>query len=281
MTDLADTDLPDEFRIDSAVRNVDGETNDVFLCQGEFAGRAIRAYVKVNKHPELSLANESAILATLQNGPIPVPSVIWHGRGRREALMTEALPGDLIWDFIDPRRRLYDKDKAIRYLSAYGECLASVHSLSITWPPQKRQRLYGFIGEENAQNGRFGPLLSWLQSHRVACPEQVFVHGDFNTASVLIQNDRVSGVIDWEFAGTGWREYDLAWTLRARQCFLNTPAEREAILEGYRRRATYDENALRWCEVINYLHFAYWSLDTEPAYTTWACERAMETAGIT
>jgi aminoglycoside phosphotransferase (APT) family kinase protein len=109
----------------------------------------------------------------------------------------------------------------------------------------------------------------------------VFVHGDFNTASVLFQNDSISGVTDWEFAGSGWREYDLAWALRARSRLLNTQVERDAILDGYRQRSTYHEEALRWCEALNYLHFPYWSRENEPSYTSFAFEPAMVIAGIT
>jgi len=87
--------------------------------------------------------------------------------------------------------------------------------------------------------------------------------------------------VDWEFAGSGWREYDLAWMLRARTSFLNTQAERDAILEGYLKHASYDEDALLWCEALNYLHFAYWTREDEPAYTSFAIEKAQAMAGLT
>jgi len=280
MKQLADIVLPDEFRIDSVVRNVDGETNDVFFCRGEFSGRSVSAYIKANKNPQLSLSNEKAVLTELKHTEIPVPKVIWYGDEKNEVLVIEAILGDMVWDYIDPRRRLYDRDRALLYLKAYGECLAQIHGLDIPWPPQKRPRLYGLIGEEEVKDERFMRIVSWIQSNNVTSPEQVFVHGDFNTASVLFHNGSISGVIDWEFAGSGWREYDLAWALRARSSFLNTEPEREAILDGYTQRSTYDEGALMWCEVLNYLHFAYWSKENEPAYTSFALDRAVDIAGL-
>jgi hypothetical protein len=63
--------------------------------------------------------------------------------------------------------------------------------------------------------------------------------------------------------------------------FLNTPAEREAIQNGYRAHASYDENSLRYCEVLNYLHFAYWNKDNQPASASFALDRAMNMAGLT
>jgi len=281
MKQLADIDLPDELRIDSLVRNVDGDTNDVFFCKGDFDGRASRAYIKVSKHPQSSLANEQAVLTELKKTGVPVPEVIWYGREKSEVLIVEAIVGDMIWDYIDPRRGSYDRDKALLYLHAYGECLAQVHSLDIAWPAQKRPRLYGLIGEERVEDERFRRLVSWVQANNATGPGQVFVHGDFNTASVLFHDDSISGVIDWEFAGRGWREYDLAWTLRARSRFLNTEAERKAILDGYAQCSSHDEEALRWCEVLNYLHFAYWTRECEPAYTSFALDRAMDVAELT
>ena len=105
------------------------------------------------------------------------------------------------------------------------------------------------------------------------------MHGDFNTASVLFSDASISGVIDWEFAGMGWREYDLAWALRARTVFLNTREEREAILKGYRLHASFDATYLRWCEVLNYLHFAYWARERESEYASFALEKARDLAG--
>jgi len=280
MKELADMELPDGFRIDSVVRNVTGETNNVFFCKGVFNGRPVRAYIKASKQPKLSLDNENSTLTKLKSTRIPIPNVIWYGGLENDTLIVEAMRGHMIWDYIDPRRNLYSKDKALLYLTAYGHCLAQIHCLDITWPPQKRSRLHGFIGEENVDDERFRRLVSWITSNNGISPGQVFVHGDFNTASVLFHKDSISGVIDWEFAGSGWREYDLAWALRARLHFLNTKAERQAILNGYKLCTTYNTAALQWCEVLNYLHFAYWSKENELEYMMFALERAIDIAGL-
>jgi len=71
----------------------------------------------------------------------------------------------------------------------------------------------------------------------------------------------------------GWREFDLAWILRARQVFLNTPQEREAILKGYARHGTWDEASLRWAEALMYLHYAFWTRGSGSGYETFALDR--------
>ena len=138
MKDLGNVNLPSSLTIDSLERNTIGETNEVFFCIGAFEGRPVSAYVKVSKHPNLSLSNERAVLQILAETDVPVPAVLWYGEAERDVLITEALPGRMIWDWIDPRRGTYDKPQALKYLVAYGEWLARIHGLAIPWPGQVR-----------------------------------------------------------------------------------------------------------------------------------------------
>lgn len=279
MVAIGEVQLPPELELLSVTRNTVGDTNDVFFCQARFQGRAVDAYVKIARHPGDCLANERAVLEALGASAVPVARVLWYASEPRAVLVLEALRGNVLWDYIDPRRGHYDQHKVPAYLQSYGECLATIHELPLAWAAQKRPRLGDLIGEQDTGDRRFEEPVSWLRGHAPPVRDEVFVHGDLNTASVLYENVRLTGVIDWEFAGRGWREYDLAWILRARTAFLNTQAERDAILEGYRRHSSYDEAALRWCEVLNYLHFAYWDRQDDPAYTAFALQRAAETAG--
>jgi aminoglycoside phosphotransferase (APT) family kinase protein len=251
--------IPPELELCSVERNIEGETNAVFFCKARLRGQQMEVYVKVAKGPLHGLGNERDVLQVLSASGIRVPSVLWYQESPVAFLVLELLPGRMVWDFIDPRRGFYQRSKALDYLRSYGECLARIHGLPLHWSPQKRTRLNGFIGEEAVGDRGFRKLVRWLSSHAPDRREDVFVHGDLNTGSVLFLEGAVSGVVDWEFAGRGWREYDLAWVLRARKAFLQTQAERAAILEGYLRHGSYDEQGLRWCEVLNYLHFAYWN----------------------
>jgi aminoglycoside phosphotransferase (APT) family kinase protein len=276
MKGIDDLRLPPEMEVAFVEKNTIGETNDVYFCKGRFKGRTVDFYLKVNKHPHLDLSNEKAVLEELTLSSIPVPRVLWYGDEEKEFLALGAVGGHMLWDYIDPKRQWYDEYKVLPYLHKYGECLSKIHNLPLQWTLQKRSRLNGLIGEEDLQKDRFKRLVSWLKDNEPTQKDQIFVHGDFNTASVLFDLDVISGVVDWEFSGSGWREYDLAWVLRARTGFLNTPAERDAILKGYRQHSSYDEKALRWCEVLNYLHFAYWDREDDPSYTSFALNRAQQ-----
>lgn len=259
---LSDISLPPNLSLTRAEPCADGETNEVYSCDVTERGAEVRSYLKINKHANLSLRNERAVLEQLAGGPLPVPRVMAFVESPREALLTQALPGRMIWDFIDPRRTPYAPDAVPQLLEEYGACLARIHALPITWQPQVRQFLYRLEPKDLAEGPEFREVLDWVEAHSLYQSrdfESVFVHGDLNIGSVLIEGGKVSGVVDWEFAGSGWREYDLAWILRARTAFLNTPEEREAILRGYRRLANFDPEALQLAEVMNYLRFTKWT----------------------
>ncbi len=278
MKTMFDFTLPKELRILFAEKVDIGEktTNDVYFCKGEFKGHPIDFYLKVNESPPSGLTNEKNVLEALASTSIPTPRILWFGGGEKEILALEAIKGYLLWDFIDPKRKKYDSRKVLPYLNTYGRSLAKLHNLKLKWAPQKRSRLYNFIGEQDLNEDRFTSLIAWLRNKEPIQKIMIFVHGDYNTASVIFDHDKISGIIDWEFAGLGWKEYDLAWILRARLDFLNTDAERQAIIDGYKQHSIYDEETLRWCEVLNYLHFAYWDRNDYPLYTKFAIQKAQE-----
>lgn len=266
--------LSPEFVVISAERNMIGETNRVFSCRGTFHNRPVSAYIKISRESCGNLGHERDIIERVASSEIPVPNILAYSTVPRETLVLEELPGSLIWDHIDPRRGVYERDAALSHLGAYGECLGRIHTLRADGPGHRRPQLYGLIGEEGVSEARFQRLVAWLKDRTPGSVNRCFVHGDLNTASVLVHEGRVSGVIDWEFAGVGWREYDLAWLLRARTTFLGSAEEREAVLEGYRQYALYDTEVLRYCEVLNYLHFAFWCRTSEPDYADFALQNA-------
>jgi len=275
---FADLQLPSGLVLDSADSVLHAGTNSVYFCRGRFMQSDLECYLKLADRATQSIENERAILEHVCASGIPIPRVIAFGGAPKPYLLLSRLPGMMLWDLIDPRRSAYRKDAVLRYLQLYGATLARIHALDVVWSDQRRSNLEGLIASEEVQGARSRYLVDWLSTNRPTHIERSFVHGDYNTANVLIDGSQVSGVLDWEFAGLGWKEYEIAWALRARVDFLNSRAERDAILSGYDSCGHFEAKQLLWCEVLNYLHFANWTRDANPAYSEFALAHAESAA---
>ncbi len=53
--------------------------------------------------------------------------------------------------------------------------------------------------------------LRWLRANAPACSEQVLLHGDFRIGNVMVGQDGLRGVFDWEFSHIGDPAEELAW----------------------------------------------------------------------
>jgi len=267
-------DLPGNIEIHHLEADTIGEHNKCFRCQGNVDGKPAVFFIKVYSSPEINLPIERDILPRLAAGGIPVPKVLFEQRHDVLCLGFSAIEGMILWDLIDPRRAPYQAKRVLYHLEEYGAILGKIHSLPIATTPLTRRALYALSDEERDYLKNQPDLLEWLAANEPGEKVEVLAHGDFHTAHVFFHNDQVSGVIDWESTGMGWREFDLAWILRARQVFLNTPEEREAILKGYARHGTWDDASLSWAEALMYLHYAFWTRGSGSGYEAFALDRA-------
>jgi len=53
--------------------------------------------------------------------------------------------------------------------------------------------------------------LRWLELNAPATEDTVLCHGDFRTGNIMIDAGRVTGILDWEFAGCSSPVEDLGW----------------------------------------------------------------------
>jgi len=258
--------IPPDVRVFRAERNRIAEVNSVYRCVGKKRSSDLTFYLKVTKGLEHSIENERRALLELSGHPVPVPRVLWHGKERREFLALEEMPGIILRDVLNPLSPHHEALRTNDILREVGEIIATLHSLPVRWDAQKRRSLYSFLGEEEIEDVRFREIVLWLKANPPPPMKEVFTHGDLNDANILIHRTQVSAILDWESAGMGWKEYELAWVLRERRNYLNTEKARQSLLEGYQSKMPVDFDALRWCEVMNCMHVAYWCKDVYPNY---------------
>ena len=53
--------------------------------------------------------------------------------------------------------------------------------------------------------------MSWMKQEQPVVDDLVLVHGDYRTGNIMIDQDHVSGILDWEFTHWGDRREDIGW----------------------------------------------------------------------
>ncbi|TVQ38613.1 MAG: hypothetical protein EA384_08690 [Spirochaetaceae bacterium] len=268
--------IPQDVEILSATRNRIAEVNSVYRCTARCRNSTLGLYLKVCKSTTATMDNERDALVVLGQQSFPVPRVLWHGVGRRSFMALEERPGTILRDVLNPLSDNHLPHMTNRVLHQLGELVGWLHTIKLDWQPQKRTSLYGLLGEQELDDPRFQELVHWLRQNAPHNRDQVFVHGDLNDANVLVNRGEVSAILDWESAGIGWREYELAWILRERRNYMNSVQAREFFLDGYGARSTYDRHALRWCEVMNCMHVAFWCKDRYRNFMDFNLQKARE-----
>jgi aminoglycoside phosphotransferase (APT) family kinase protein len=80
-------------------------------------------------------------------------------------------------------------------------------------------------------------LMCWLEAHAPSTDRLVLVHGAYRTGNLLIHDDRVAAVLDWETEVIGDPMYDVAYVLSALNRegteLLSNLVERDAFVRRY------------------------------------------------
>lgn len=164
------------------------------------------------------MAIEVAALRAADAGGVPVPHVIAASTdasalGASFTILT-AVEGETI-----ARKILRDERfSAAREVLAgqLGAAAARLHSLDPTGPVafpaddplQALRTTLDFTGEPHPA---FELVFRWLQQHQPAPRPQVLVHGDFRVGNLIVGEDGLRAVIDWELAHLGDPMEDLGY----------------------------------------------------------------------
>ena len=176
--------------------------------------------------------------------------------------VTEALPGARLSVILGDNEAMASLD----YLAEYGEALARLHHLTPEAPAQAARRFHHRPPKELLDKLGLSNLDDYFdrppKSYRTG-----FCHGDFHYANLLWDGGHISAILDFELAGYGNQDFDLAWALfrRPGQRFLRTPEEEQRFLEGYARLCAYDGQAVRYYMAQSYVYFLEFS-DDDPEY---------------
>jgi aminoglycoside phosphotransferase (APT) family kinase protein len=162
---------------------------------------------------------EAILFETAARAGVPVPTI--RASGDADEAVLES--GFLVMDRVDgetiARKILRDEPYAHArsvLVGQLGEAAALLHAVAPesvpglveVQPLQKYREVLDLLGH---QSPTFELAFRWLEGHRPTPIDPVIVHGDFRLGNVIVNNDGLAAVLDWELAHLGDPAEDLGW----------------------------------------------------------------------
>lgn len=163
---------------------------------------------------------------------------------------------------------LENKELKENYLKAYGKELAIIHQIPSKLFNEARQRkINDYPSIEKKENFDETILLyyDYLVNNKPTINFNTFIHGDFHYGNIMWEDEKITGVLDWEYSGKGFKEQDIAWAciLRSTQHFMDNIDDIKTFLQGYKKIDTFDKENLKWCLINGYCHFYLMNRENE------------------
>ena len=213
---------------------------------------------------------EAAAMVAARAAGVPAPELYDHGAeafGPGQAyLLMERLDGETI-----PRRLLRDDAYAAvrpRLARRLGEVLARIHGVDPDCVPglprvDALSQAIGLYQDFAEPRPALEIGLRWLARHRPPPSAESLVHGDFRTGNLIVGEDGLRGVLDWELAHRGDPMQDLGWLCTKAWRFGSANpvggfGTRADLMSGYADagRVPPDEATQQWWEFFGTVRWA-------------------------
>jgi len=211
------------------------------------------------------MAIEASVLAAAAG--VPAPPLIGRvvGDDGVSNLVTRLVAGETIARRI-LRDDRFDRARA-RLTEQLGRAAARIHRIAPDEvpglePADALATTRETLDELGAPHPTFELAFRWLDDHRPPARSATVVHGDLRLGNVIVDDDGLAAVIDWELAHVGDPISDLGWLCAPAWRFgAPLPAAgvgtREALLAAYADESGVEVglDELRWWEVASSLRW--------------------------
>lgn len=212
---------------------------------------------------------EAAVVRAAFESGVPVPELVASGSGPigSHYMILTRIDGETI-----ARKILRDERFAAArtvLVPQLASALATLHSIDpegISGLPatdqvlQYRQTLDALNDSLGQAHPAFELAFRWLEKNRPAETRRCLVHGDFRLGNVMVGEEGLRAVLDWELAHVGDPMEDLGWLcVRAWRFGSEFPVagigEYETLMKAYESASgsLVDRELVRWWEVLGTL----------------------------
>jgi len=221
-------------------------------------------------------SQEFAVLKALESTPVAAPPALWMDEDGsalgRPSLIMRRVEGECDWFVLNSGR-----PEAVRLALAHGFLELLVQIQEVDWQGVGLGTVLNDPGldaagaeldrwEAELRRVALEPVpeleivLRWLRERARPARRTVLVHGDFKPGNALVDNERISAMLDWETAHLGDPLEDLGWItnpVRAKEHQIAGHWERADIVAAYSAATGHSvgEEELTWWNI-----FSCWKL---------------------
>ncbi|MEX2482230.1 MAG: phosphotransferase family protein [Gammaproteobacteria bacterium] len=267
-------------RIDVATLGGSNRTLLFDLLRGTYPPRQVlrQETVPPDYTPFLAPRDQYAVLAAAYAHGVPAPEPIFPLEAADElgeGYITGAIAGETL-----PKRLLTDPRYAtarLRYLGQAGAMLARLHAIDLaevgvlTDVPESDDVLTAWRAHYERWEEPHPTIeyaFRWLERERPPAARRVLLHGDFRNGNMIVGEEGIRALLDWECAHLGDPLEDFGWfcTRSWRFGFVDRPAggfgQREEFYRAYEAAsgAALDRAAARWWEIFGLVRWALYNL---------------------
>ena len=265
----------------------------IFYANWDEDGRTERRGFCLRKDPGAGLLRELSsleeqfrVIKALENTPAPTPKAYWYEPDPAllggPFFVMEKVEGEVPNPWSRAGKQFYaEANKRAKLPLSFIEALAALHNLD--W----RAAGLDFIGvpeagkdfalREIAKWERLiresirkpepvlTEILMWLRANAPAVQRLAFVHGAYRTGNLIVKDDAIAAVIDWELQVIGDPMYDVAYVLsdlnREGSPLLSCVVERDFFLDTYQKLTglEIDLEVCRYYEILYMMRStAFW-----------------------
>jgi aminoglycoside phosphotransferase (APT) family kinase protein len=277
------------------VHSAGGWSHEIYIFYANWNedGRAMRQGFCLRKDPGAGLLRELSsleeqfrVIKALEATPAPTPKAYWYEEDPSllggPFFVMEKVEGEVPNPWSRAGKQFYaEAAKRGKLGRSFVEALASLHNLDwraagldfIGVPdggkdfvPREIAKWESLIDQSlRKPEPMLTELLMWLKANAPDARRLAFVHGAYRTGNLIIKDDAIAAVIDWELQVIGDPLYDVAYVLsdlnREGSPLLSLVVEREFFLDYY-QQLTGVEVDLEVCRYYEILYLmrgtAFW-----------------------